>query len=67
MRAARGLPYIELALFHGRHFDLYGGETYERAVRTEVRFFRHHFDKSKAERAASRAAAPPPTQPVGEP
>lgn len=43
MRAAHGLPYVELALFNGRHFDLYIGETYERAIETEIRFFDHHF------------------------
>jgi dienelactone hydrolase len=43
MRAAHGLPYIELALFPALHFELYGGETFERAMRTEISFFTHHF------------------------
>jgi dienelactone hydrolase len=43
MRTAEQLPYIELAMFQADHFDLYAGDTYERAVRTEIRFFAHHF------------------------
>ena len=47
MRAAHGLPYIELALFPALHFELYSGETFERAMRTEVRFFAHHFARQQ--------------------
>ena len=43
MRAAHGLPYIELALFPALHFELYSGETFERAMSTEISFFEHHF------------------------
>lgn len=43
MRAAHGLPYIELALFPALHFELYSGETFERAMSTEISFFQHHF------------------------
>jgi len=43
MRAAHGLPYIELALFPALHFELYSGETFERATSTEISFFEHHF------------------------
>lgn len=42
-QAAEALPYVELAMFQAEHFDLYAGDTYERAVRTEVRFFGYHF------------------------
>lgn len=49
MRAAEELPYIELAMFQADHFDLYAGETYERAVRTELRFFTHHFRRAHSE------------------
>lgn len=38
MRAADGLPYVELAMFQARHFDLYSGEAGERALRTETLF-----------------------------
>jgi uncharacterized protein len=43
MRAAHGLPYIELALFPALHFELYSGATFERAISTEISFFEHHF------------------------
>jgi dienelactone hydrolase len=43
MRAAHGLPYIELALFPAAHFELYTGETFERAISTEISFLEHHF------------------------
>jgi pimeloyl-ACP methyl ester carboxylesterase len=49
MRAAEQLPYIELAMFQAAHFDLYAGDTYERAVRTEIRFFAHHFGRARTE------------------
>ena len=42
MRAAERLPYVELAMFPGGHFDPYSGETYERALRTEISFLAHH-------------------------
>jgi pimeloyl-ACP methyl ester carboxylesterase len=43
MRAAKGLPYIELAMFPAQHFELYSGDIFERAVSTETSFFLHHF------------------------
>ena len=43
MRAAQGLPYIELAMFPAQHFELYSGEMFDRAVATEISFFMHHF------------------------
>ena len=46
MRAAHGLPYIELALFPALHFELYSGETFERAMSTEISFFEHHFGRN---------------------
>lgn len=54
MRAAQGLPYVELALFRGRHFDLYMGDVYERAIRTEIRFFAHHFDRMTRQATCKR-------------
>ncbi len=54
MQAAHKLPYIELAMFKGRHFDLYAGEIYERAVQTEVRFFTHHFERAAAHDVSQR-------------
>jgi pimeloyl-ACP methyl ester carboxylesterase len=47
LRAAEELPYIELAMFQADHFDLYAGDAYDRAVRTEVRFFAHHFERAR--------------------
>jgi pimeloyl-ACP methyl ester carboxylesterase len=43
IRIAQELPYVELALFPARHFDLYGGEVLARALRTEILFFGQHF------------------------
>jgi pimeloyl-ACP methyl ester carboxylesterase len=52
MRAAQGLPYIELAMFPAQHFELYSGEIFERAVATETSFFLHHFGCDADHRAA---------------
>jgi uncharacterized protein len=52
MRAAHGLPYIELALFPALHFELYSGETFERAMATEISFFEHHFARRSGEEQA---------------
>lgn len=60
MRAARGLPYVELALFQGRHFDLYIGETNERATQTELHFFEHHLGRGDSNRPAKRETPPGP-------
>jgi fermentation-respiration switch protein FrsA (DUF1100 family) len=60
MRVAQSLPYVELALFHGRHFDLYVGEMYERAVRTETQFFIHQFARAQRRGETPTAPAPAP-------
>ena len=51
VRAAQRLPHVELALFRARHFDLYVGETRERALRTELRFITHHMTNRGLARA----------------
>jgi dienelactone hydrolase len=60
MRAAHGLPYIELALFPAAHFELYTGEAFERAMRTEISFLTHHFARQYN---GSRALTSPAQQP----
>jgi pimeloyl-ACP methyl ester carboxylesterase len=52
MRAAQGLPYIELAMFPAQHFELYSGEIFERAVSTETSFFMHHLGRNRNGQAA---------------
>jgi uncharacterized protein len=63
MRAAHGLPYLELALFPALHFELYSGETFERAMSTEISFFEHHFGRHSAgDRPWVNRAQPPHRQ-----
>ena len=45
VRAAQGLPYVELAMFEARHFDLYSGDAGRRALQTETRFLVHHLSR----------------------
>jgi pimeloyl-ACP methyl ester carboxylesterase len=53
IRAAHDLPYVEMAMFSARHFDLYTGEVFERAVATEAKFLARHL----LERSPARAPA----------
>jgi pimeloyl-ACP methyl ester carboxylesterase len=48
MQLAVRSPFVELAMFHARHFDLYTGDTRERALRTELTFMTHHLDRLRA-------------------
>lgn len=48
LRTAQRLPYVELALFHVRHFDLYTGEARERALHTEATFLAHQLCRPQA-------------------
>jgi dipeptidyl aminopeptidase/acylaminoacyl peptidase len=45
MRLAARSPCVELAMFHARHFDLYTGDTRERALRTQLTFLTHHLER----------------------
>jgi dienelactone hydrolase len=42
IRVAHQLPYAELAMFQAQHFELYAGDAFERALKTEVQFMVHH-------------------------
>lgn len=52
IRAAQDLPYVEMAMFSARHFDLYTGEIFERAVATEAKFLARHLLEPTQTRAA---------------
>lgn len=52
IRAAHDLPYVEMAMFSARHFDLYTGEVFDRAVATEAKFLVRHLLDATWARAA---------------
>lgn len=42
IQTAHAPPYVEMAMFSGRHFDMYVGAVAERAHNTEAKFMLHH-------------------------
>jgi pimeloyl-ACP methyl ester carboxylesterase len=57
IRAAQALPYVEMAMFSGRHFDMYVGDVAARAHSTEAKFLAHHMLELGCAPAAATTAA----------
>jgi fermentation-respiration switch protein FrsA (DUF1100 family) len=53
IRAAHDLPYVEMAMFSARHFDLYTGEVFERAIATEAKFLARHLLEARLAHAGA--------------